>query len=431
MIELGANGLSRGRWRRLPAVWLTPLLASTLFGALGCDVPLASFEANRVFTKRLEISEDVDLQPVAQQVNAILQELFGTPDKPRWPATLADDPQAGQLVSLERLQRAAGAVRSDEAGVHYGLYREHCILCHGVSGGGAGPTSRLLNPYPRDFRLGIFKFKSTPQGAKPTREDLARTLHEGIVGTSMPSFSLLIEDDVQALVDYVIYLGIRGEVERRLLLRATYELDVDAGPPWIDLQSADRQSPEFTEQWQEVQQVALAVARSWSVAAGQARTQVSPPQGFPLVGQSEQAGLLAESIARGREIFHGPIGNCVSCHGADGSGQGQPADYDVWTKDWTVQARLDPTDKEQLRPLLKLGALKPRVIQPRDLRRGIYRGGSRPEDLYRRIVHGIDGTPMPAVPRQPDNPLGLSERDVWDLVNYLLDLPQRSLDDSL
>ena len=76
--------------------------------------------------------------------------------------------------------------------------------------------------------------------------------------------------------------------------------------------------------------------------------------------------------------------------------------------------------------MLKLGALKPRHILPRNLQYGVYRGGSRPEDLYTRIALGIEGTPMPALPMQPENSLGLTAADVWDLVNFLLSLPDQS-----
>ena len=39
----------------------------------------------------------------------------------------------------------------------------------------------------------------------------------GLAGAGIPSFSLLAQDDVEALIDYVIYLSVRGELERRLL----------------------------------------------------------------------------------------------------------------------------------------------------------------------------------------------------------------------
>jgi mono/diheme cytochrome c family protein len=57
---------------------------------------------------------------------------------------------------------------------------------------------------------------------------------------------------------------------------------------------------------------------------------------------------------------------------------------------------------------------------------GIYRGGDRPEDIYRRIVQGIEGTPMPAVALKPDNPQGLTEDEVWQLVAYVMNMKQET-----
>lgn len=402
----------------------------------GCDVPIDAFEDNRIFEKRLELTDSVDLEPVRGEVDTILLELFGTPDQPRWPEYLQSNDQASNLVSIDRLQRAAGSVRSDEEDVHYGLYREHCILCHGVSGNGLGATSRLLNPYPRDFRLGKFKFKSTPIGSRPTRDDLRQLLQRGIAGTSMPSFSLLPEDDIEALVDYVIYLSIRGEVERGLLMRATYELDLDAGERLIDSDqpgtmgvAQNLTDTNSNSNFNITVELVSSVARKWLFAKALVLTVPPPPDEVPIYGTelTNRAARerSAESIAHGRELFQGKVANCASCHGPLGAGDGTVNDYDDWTKDWTTQAGLDPLDKQQLRPMLKLGALKPRHILPRNLQLGVYRGGSRPEDLYTRIVLGIEGTPMPALPMQPENPLGLTEADVWDLVNFLLSLPDQ------
>ena len=408
--------------------WILAAGLAVVGCSLGCDAPIDSFEPNRLFAKRLEMNEGVELEPVVGDVETLLRGLFGTPDQPLWPVELRSNDEAsgeaaqdgspqtnatGQLVSLERLQRAAGPVYSDEAGTHYGLYREHCILCHGIAGTGQGATSRLLNPYPRDFRLGKFKFKSTPIGSRPTRDDLRQLLLNGEQGTSMPSFALLPDQDVEALLDYVIYLSIRGEVERGLLMRATYELDT-------------------TEQLSRDDAVELAVnaAGKWTEAEAQAISVPPPPADLPLVGtpleSPEQREQLLASIEHGRQLFLGQAANCASCHGPQGTGDGTNNDFDDWTKDWTTQAGIDPLDKEQLRPMRALGALKPRHIQPRNLQSGIYRGGSRPMDLYRRIALGIEGTPMPAVPLQPENAHGLTQRDVWDLVNFLLSLPSHS-----
>jgi hypothetical protein len=60
-------------------------------------------------------------------------------------------------------------------------------------------------------------------------------------------------------------------------------------------------------------------------------------------------------------------------------------------------------------------------ILPRDLTQGIFRGGSRPIDVYRRIYSGISGGPMPALGEARDakgEPL-LSPEDLWCLVHYV------------
>ena len=72
------------------------------------------------------------------------------------------------------------------------LYRQQCLHCHGVEGGGDGPTADrgapFLDPRPRDYRKGIFKFTAVKDKARPRREDLYRVLDQGVYGTAMPSF---------------------------------------------------------------------------------------------------------------------------------------------------------------------------------------------------------------------------------------------------
>src|SRR5687768_18182134 len=149
--------------------------------------------------------------------------MFGTPDEPAIPvltgagAEALDAVDLTPLFDLPRLKLAAGPVGSDELGNARGLYREHCAHCHGITGDGYGPTATFLNPYPRDYRPGKYKFKSTPVGSKPTHEDLTKIVYDGIPGTAMPSFKLLPADELDALVHYVKYLSIRGETERTLL----------------------------------------------------------------------------------------------------------------------------------------------------------------------------------------------------------------------
>lgn len=52
---------------------------------------------------------------------------------------------------------------------------------------------------------------------------------------------------------------------------------------------------------------------------------------------------------------------------------------------------------------------------PRNLSRGVYKGGGEKHELYRRIMLGIPGTPMPASTT-------LTEPEVLDLINYVQSL---------
>ncbi|MBI1853361.1 MAG: c-type cytochrome [Planctomycetes bacterium] len=84
------------------------------------------------------------------------------------------------------------------------IYRSTCEACHGRLGDGKGPGSRPLNPQPRDFTTGNYKWRSTPTGSLPLDSDLFRTVSEGVPGTAMPSWKkLLTREERYAVVQYV------------------------------------------------------------------------------------------------------------------------------------------------------------------------------------------------------------------------------------
>ena len=65
------------------------------------------------------------------------------------------------------------------------IYQVNCAVCHGVEGDGNGPAASMFRIRPRDFRTGIFKFRSTPSGSLPTDDDLLRTVTQGVRWTGM------------------------------------------------------------------------------------------------------------------------------------------------------------------------------------------------------------------------------------------------------
>lgn len=403
-------------------VSLSPaLILVALASAVGCGrTPPASFRLNMLQATKAAAPESGMEKPWAGwaeerqgQVASILEAMFGTPDEP---VVLAETG-----LDAAKLHLAAGPVRSDIVGRKNGLYREHCAHCHGISGDGMGPTAAFLNPYPRDYRPGKFKFKGTWRDARPAREDLTRILHQGIPGSSMPSFALLPPAQVDALVEYVRYLSMRGETELALYSYAEQELGVDDKfPETREFLVGEILAP-VVEKWQGAEEAGIQIA---AVPAG---VDFTKPGDDP---------VNRESVARGRALFHGD-GGCVKCHGVTALGDGQANDYDDWNKvvvEWSkeVASGLASPQDDRARAawlhaaatVIEGDALKPRTIPPRNLRLGLYRGGRRPLDLYRRLYTGINGAPMPGVgPSGPGGKGSVAEEEIWHIVNYIRSLP--------
>jgi cytochrome c oxidase cbb3-type subunit 2 len=83
------------------------------------------------------------------------------------------------------------------------VYERYCEGCHGVNGDGDGEYARSMNPKPRDFTSGIFKWTSRPAGSIPTDRDLMITISEGIHGTSMPPWGALKESDRRQVISFI------------------------------------------------------------------------------------------------------------------------------------------------------------------------------------------------------------------------------------
>lgn len=427
-------------------------------GLLACFVTCAlagcsgkpEFEPNRVFRFRVEAETDQDQGKAVEAVGALVNEWFGTPDEPHWPSIDETAEATAAILKVERLVRAAGPQRSDREDIHYGLFRELCSNCHGITGDGRGPTAMFLDPYPRDFRPGWFKYKSTKRGSRPTRDDLYRILKHGIPGTSMPSFAAVESheheqkknDDLDAVVDYIIYLSVRGEVERQLLYEVANDegliegarvrmsdqekssngnASTNAGATNDAVDESHVAQPVVIESTFEIKakEIFVEVVSKWAGSQEQI-VSAKTPAWWDVPAEYEAA------AAKGRDIYLGATAACANCHGKSGGGNGLVRDYDDWAKDGTVRAGIEPADRAALKPYLAVGGLKPVPISPRDLRLGVYRGGGDPADIYRRIVQGIEGTPMPAVALKPDNPQGLDEDEVWQLVAYVMNMKSES-----
>ncbi|MEO5971511.1 MAG: cytochrome c [Bdellovibrionia bacterium] len=87
--------------------------------------------------------------------------------------------------------------------------------------------------------------------------------------------------------------------------------------------------------------------------------------------------VTPKALVRGEAVFQV---NCVACHGVKGDGAG---------------------------PAAKVMAQK-----PRNFILGNFKYGNTPEQLFKTVTKGIEGTPMPSW-------AGLPEADRWAVIHYI------------
>jgi mono/diheme cytochrome c family protein len=364
-------------------------------------LPLMKFDdiykpESPMYAARAKIDDTILRDPGAlshkdrRELELALEAQFGTPSRP----TLGAD-VAGIDASI------VDELRLDDHTLLEGSknYRVHCMHCHGVPGDGRGPTARWINPHPRDFRVGMFKFQSIDQataGVKrpPSRNDLLRTLRHGIEGTAMPSFNLLKDEDLESLVSYVMFLSIRGSTELRIL--TDYFMANDKALV-LNVAAMEEQKiadliPTITEK------LVTKPSNGWKSSNDPSSViKVSP---YPYKeGDLQQ---LKESVQRGQYIFlgndkmheRGKKGDCRSCH--DDYGRQARFKFDQW------------------------GTL----VRPNNFPQGVFRGGRRPVDLYYRIHSGINGSGMTPFGNPNTN---LKGEDIWDVINFVQMLSQPAM----
>lgn len=377
-----------------------------LITAAGCSQPTPEvFRSNAVYWLT---QERLFLEPGEQfasgnkaDIGNLLTAIFGTAANPRVPSFVGG--KAGvseEVLSLENVQ--SGGV----------LYREHCARCHGLTGDGAGIHAASLNPYPRDYRMGIFKWKSTPMRSVPTDADLRRVVEQGVAGTEMPPFGSLSESEIAAVIQYVKYLTIRGQFERSLISEVS---GLSPGDRLLQTDLSPEESDDTLRELVEQLLVDDAMGRWQESGLGLAQSTKVPERPASLDRDDVD---YRDRVAAGRRLYYGK-GNCFECHGDSGLGNGQTNMFDDWTSDWIRTPGVEPFNAKTWQPFLRAGALPPRTSRPRNLTTPVYRGGSESADLYRRIANGIEGTPMPpATTLQPD--------EIWSLVAFIEALPYES-----
>ncbi len=179
------------------------------------------------------------------------------------------------------------------------IYIGRCSFCHGLLGDGNGPAADYLDPRPRDFTLGTFKFRTTQSGELPTDEDMFRTVSRGLSGTGMQAFdSDLIKNGLSELERWAVIFYIKTFVP---------EFEDPELDPYLSVIEIPKDMP------------------------------ASSP----------------ELIAKGQKVFE--KAKCWECHGKSGRGNGQEAfdRTDDWgfpirirnvTHPWKIKSGGDPID---------------------------------------------------------------------------------------
>ncbi|PIR00750.1 MAG: cytochrome C [Nitrospinae bacterium CG11_big_fil_rev_8_21_14_0_20_45_15] len=157
-------------------------------------------------------------------------------------------------------------------------YFRRCVWCHGVEGGGDGPSADRLFTRPRNFNQGTFKIRTTDSGHLPMEEDLIKTVTNGLPGSAMPAWGeVLKKEEIVAVVNFV-----------KTLVQ-------------------DRSFDDVEDEIVEVQDFG---SNPWGTKG------------------PYHLGIPQEAIDQGKEIF---IKNkCFECHGGEGRGDGNPTMKDDW-----------------------------------------------------------------------------------------------------
>ena len=173
----------------------------------------------------------------------------------------------------------ADPIQQDKLEAGKKVYFKRCVWCHGVEGGGDGPSHERLFTKPRNFIQGTFKIRWTNSGELPRDKDLINTVTHGLTGSAMPAWGdFLSTDEIEAVVQFVKSLV---------------------------------QDRDWSDEDETVEDVITELGTNpWGATA------------------PYYHGIPQEDIDAGRKLM---IENkCFECHGAEGRGDGNPTMKDDW-----------------------------------------------------------------------------------------------------
>ncbi|MCW8883623.1 MAG: c-type cytochrome [Motiliproteus sp.] len=270
------------------------------------------------------------------------------------------DPEVSKVVTgmKDKLVAERKSIQGKE------LYQFRCEVCHGEEGMGDGPAADFLYPRPRDFSLGLYKYKTSEGSVPPRDDDLIRTIKHGLPGTGMPGWKSLMSDKQIASLVPVI----KG-----------FDTTAAFAPEDADDEAFDDEGRYLKEDF------------------------ISFDSPEPT---SSQVAFTPESIARGKEVFEA----CAECHGDEG--RGNITSGKKLEDDWGY--RIWPRDLSKPWTWRWTNAVADTPEQSRD---------ETIKRIYTRLSIGLPGTPMPAhraVEEGNKDPISLDDR--WHVANYVYSL---------
>ncbi|MCP4329446.1 MAG: c-type cytochrome [Alphaproteobacteria bacterium] len=140
-----------------------------------------------------------------------------------FPAVLA----AVLMVAAPAAATPGDADRGEE------IYAARCLQCHGEDGDGLSPAEERLNPPPRDFTSGDYKFRSTAfEDFVPNDDDLMRMVRDGMNGTAMPGWGDILSE--QEMWDVIAYIKtFAGLEEEQPSAQVDYGTMIESSPDSI------------------------------------------------------------------------------------------------------------------------------------------------------------------------------------------------------
>lgn len=228
-------------------------------------------------------------------------------------------------------------------------YMEYCFACHGIEGDGNGVAAKGLYPPPRNFKQGLIKFGTVEAGGLATDEDWKRIIKHGLNGTAMLPWDIR-QERLDAVIQYI----------------KTFAPDV-----WI----------------------------------GKDKKLGTPAKIYP-----NPYGLAHKSAAiqKGKEIYH-VVAQCFSCHRAYES---KESIVEMSKKYPDYAMTMDDLDDEMYKLKNQESDYEVKFLPP-DFTWHEIRSAQSVEEIYTRLVVGVNGTSMPAWRET------ITEEEIWAVAHYV------------